>query len=54
MSDIQNILDDAGFGEWTADDDGAVFTCPHGNRVEPDGTSGDCGCESPLLTLGMI
>jgi len=26
-----------------------TLTCPHGNDVEQDGFSPECGCRSPLL-----
>lgn len=42
------------FPEWTTDSAG-VLICPHGNRCEDDlREHGDCGCESPYVTLGLI
>ena len=37
--------------DWEADD--ISFTCHHGNRFEHDG-AGPCGCESPLVSAGVI
>lgn len=37
---------------WTLENE-AVLVCPHGNRIEPDGRCPD-GCESPLITMGLI
>lgn len=49
---MREILDEAGW-----DDDGmgdfAVLICPHGDRVEPDGTCPH-GLPSPLRALGLI
>lgn len=33
--------------------DDAIIVCPHGHSIEYDGRCPD-GCESPLLTLGLI
>lgn len=41
------------FPDWEADDDGAVFTCPHGDRIEPDGECPE-GCQSPLIQMGFM
>lgn len=50
--EAQAILDEAGFGDWTVEND-AVLISPNGHRVEWDGRSPD-GEESPLLILGLI
>lgn len=41
------------FPDWEADDDGAVFTCPCGDRIEPDGVCPQ-GCVSPLMQIGIM
>ena len=38
---------------WTQSYDGAVFTCPCGHRIEPDGRCPE-GHRSPLLQEGLI
>lgn len=49
----QQFLEDNGFDEWTCDPDGAVFYCPCGDAIEPDGQCPD-GHVSPLRAMGMI
>lgn len=41
---------------WSTDGYGmdSCLICPHGNTIEQDGRSGDCGCVSPFLTMGII
>ena len=52
MDDVlESLLPD----NWGTDGFGmdSILICPHGHRVEQDGHCSD-GCESPLLTLGLI
>jgi len=51
--DWYQFLVDNGFDDWDVDPDGAVFYCPHGTAIEPDGRCPE-GHSSPLLSLGMI
>lgn len=38
--------------DWTTDGLGTLI-CPHGHRVEDDGSCPE-GCESPMLSAGII
>lgn len=38
---------------WDQSADGMVLICPHGHRIEQDGSCPD-GCESPLKGAGLI
>lgn len=49
----QDLLDNSGYEDWEVEDD-SILVCPHGNRIEWDGQSGDCGCISPLIEMGII
>jgi len=53
MESWEELLEQFGYDDWEVDDDGSIFTCPHGHRIEPDGRCPE-GCESPLLSIGMI
>ena len=57
MDDITEMLDELLPEGWEHDAGtyGSSFTltCPHGETIEQDGRCPE-GCESPLLTLGLI
>jgi len=38
---------------WDQSSDGVVLICPHGHRIETDGSCPD-GCVSPLREMGLI
>jgi hypothetical protein len=52
---VEAMLDELGAEEWTTDGFGmsSILICPHGHRVEQDGTCPD-GCVSPLREHGLI
>jgi hypothetical protein len=50
--DKDTILTQQGYPNWTYDMSGRL-RCPCGNICDPDGQA-PCGCESPLLKIGMI
>lgn len=52
MNELEEILEEAGYDGWEAPDNDTLV-CPHGTAIELDGRCPD-GCESPLLTLGLI
>ena len=58
MDIMEQVLEDIGATEagWETDGYGidALLVCPHGNTVEQDGYSGECGCISPLRAAGLI
>ena len=51
--ETQDVLEQFEYDGWEVATDGATLTCPHGNTIELDGHCPE-GCESPLLSLGLI
>lgn len=41
---------------WETDGFGldSCLICPHGEMIEQDGRAEECGCVSPLITMGLI
>lgn len=49
---LQDVLESAGFGEWTIESEYSIC-CPHGHVIEWDGECPD-GCVSALRQIGLI